>query len=83
MCQCLRHHRIVLLIVIHGLRIRSFAVDRFAGQRVSRLFQDFFGALFVFEENETERSTFLFGLVDRRFDLGDLNSPSFENERER
>ena len=74
MGQCLGHHRIVWLIVVHGFGVRSFAVDGLAGQGMSSLFQHFFGTLFVFEENKTEWTTFLFGFVYRGFDLGDLNA---------
>ena len=72
--RCL--HRIVriviLLVVFRALRIGPFAVDGLASERVSRLFQDFLGTLFVFEKNKTEWTSFLFDLIHGCFDLSDL-----------
>ena len=69
--RCL-HSIVILLIILRILRIGSFAIDGLAPQRVSRLFQHVFGTLFVFEKNETERSSLLFDLIHGCLDLGDL-----------
>lgn len=70
-------HRIVriviLLAVLRTLGIGPFAIDGLASDGVSRLFEHFLGALFVFEENKTEWPTLLFRLVDRCFDLSNLD----------
>ena len=83
MRQRLRHEMIVLLIVVGRLGIGSFAIDRLAGDGVTRLFQDFFGALFVFEKNKTEWATLLLRLVDRCFDLSNLDMHKFRESWER
>ena len=83
MRQRLRHEMIVLLIVVGRLGIGSFAIDRLAGDGVTRLFQYFFGALFVFEKNKTEWATLLLRLVDRCFDLSNLDMHKFRESWER
>ena len=41
---------------------------------MTRLLEYFFGALLVFEENETEWASLLLDLIHGCFDLSDLNS---------
>jgi hypothetical protein len=68
----LLHYAIRLLVVFQVLRIGRLAIDRLASQCMSRLFEYFLGTLFIFEENETKRTTFLLDLVDGSFYLSNL-----------
>jgi hypothetical protein len=62
----------ILLATLNILGIGPFAIDCFACDIVTWLFENFFGTLFIFKKNKTEWTTFLLYFVDRSFDLGYL-----------
>lgn len=74
------HHRCILLIIVQGFWISTFAIDWFTSYSMPRLFKYFFRALFIFKKYKTKWSTFLLCFIDGCFYLCNLK---FEKKTKR